>query len=98
MKKYLTKIAFAGVILFSVFLFNSCDLDINENPNSATGSVVTPDLILPTAVASTVYNQIYYYGYASAAYYAGFQVPGPGIAGFGEQYSNTLYSAESHVS
>jgi hypothetical protein len=93
MKKYLIKIEFAGVILFFTFLFNSCDLDINENPNSATGAVVTPDLILPPTVASTVYNQIYYYGYASAAYYAGFQVPGSGIAGFGEQYSYNLTSS-----
>ncbi|MDR2806133.1 MAG: SusD/RagB family nutrient-binding outer membrane lipoprotein [Dysgonamonadaceae bacterium] len=93
MKKYFIKIALAGALLWVIFGFSACNLDINENPNSATGSVVTPDLILSPTVASTVYNQIYYYGYASAAYYAGFQVPGDGIAGFGEQYSYNLTSS-----
>ncbi|MDR1783049.1 MAG: SusD/RagB family nutrient-binding outer membrane lipoprotein [Dysgonamonadaceae bacterium] len=92
MKKFINKIKISTVLLFAV-IFNSCDLDINENPNSATGSVVTPDLTLAAVIASTVYNQIYYYGYASAAYWAGFQVPGSGIAGFGEQYTYNITSS-----
>ncbi|MDR0541363.1 MAG: SusD/RagB family nutrient-binding outer membrane lipoprotein [Dysgonamonadaceae bacterium] len=90
MKKYLGKTVLPGITAAIAFLFPSCDLDINDNPNSATSAVVTPDLILPTTVASMTYNQIYYYGYASAAYYAGFQVPGSGISGFGEQYTYNL--------
>jgi hypothetical protein len=93
MKNNWIKTTFATALCLLIAPFSACDLDINENPNSATGTVVAPDLILPPTVASTVYNQIYYYGYASAAFYAGFQVPGAGIAGFGEQYSYNLTSS-----
>jgi hypothetical protein len=89
MKKYFNTRT-ASAIAAVAFLFTACDLDINENPNAATGAVVSPELSLTPTIASTVYNQVYYYGYASAAYYAGFQVPGDGIAGFGEQYSYNL--------
>jgi hypothetical protein len=65
----------------------SCDLDINDNPNSATAAVVTPDLTLPAAIASTVYTQVNRYGYATAAYLLGYQVPGDGVSGFGDVYT-----------
>ncbi|MDR3287456.1 MAG: SusD/RagB family nutrient-binding outer membrane lipoprotein [Prevotellaceae bacterium] len=85
MKKYLIKIKF--LVLALVLVFNSCDLDINDNPNSATGSVITPDLILPVVVATTIYDQIAYYGYSTSAYIVGYQTPGDGISGFGDVYT-----------
>lgn len=65
----------------------SCDLDINKNPNYATAAVVTPDLVLPVAIAAAVYNQLYYYGRSTAAYLVGYQVPGEGLVGYGEIYT-----------
>ncbi|MDR3218013.1 MAG: SusD/RagB family nutrient-binding outer membrane lipoprotein [Dysgonamonadaceae bacterium] len=90
MKKYY-KIKLFTVLIFAGLL-SACDLDINENPNSATSSVITPDLTFPAVVASTVYNQIYY-GYAASAYFAGFQVPGSGVSGYGDQYTYNYTSS-----
>lgn len=84
MKSIFLKIA---LLTAAAALPESCDLDINKNPNNATAAVVTPDLVLPVAIAATVYNQIYYYGRSTAAYLAGYQVPGEGLGGFGEIYT-----------
>ncbi|MDR2652633.1 MAG: SusD/RagB family nutrient-binding outer membrane lipoprotein [Prevotellaceae bacterium] len=92
MKRYFIKIKLLTLLIVAV-LFNSCDLDINDNPNSATSAVITPDLILPAVVASTLYNQIYYYGYLSSAYIVGYQTPGNGISGFGAQYTYDFTAA-----
>jgi hypothetical protein len=68
-------------------------LDINDNPNSATDVVVTPDLSLPAIIASTVYNQVYYYGYSTADFLVGYQVPGDGLSGFGAGYTYNFTSS-----
>ncbi|GHT08237.1 hypothetical protein FACS189432_01130 [Bacteroidia bacterium] len=94
MKKYFIKIELLAVLFFAIG-FSACDLDINDNPNSATGSVVTPDLTLPAAVASLAYTQIYYYGYASAGYWIGFQLPGSGVSGFGDTYTYNLNASSN---
>jgi hypothetical protein len=91
MKKYFIKLNL--IVLATVILFNSCDLNINDNPNSATGAVVTPDLTLPAVVASTLYTQIAYYGYSTSAYIVGYQTPGDGISGFGAQYTYDFTAA-----
>ncbi|KAA6324285.1 hypothetical protein EZS27_026367 [termite gut metagenome] len=80
-------------VLIGILLFHSCELDINTNPNSPTETVVTPDLTLPAVVGATVYNQIYYYGYASAAYLVGHQIPGKGVSGFGDVYTYNFTSS-----
>ncbi|MDR1553171.1 MAG: SusD/RagB family nutrient-binding outer membrane lipoprotein [Prevotellaceae bacterium] len=92
MKRNFIKVKLFTLLVVAV-LFNSCDLDINDNPNDPTGTVITPDLTLPAVVASTLYNQIYYYGYLSSAYIVGYQVPGSGISGFGAQYTYAFTSA-----
>jgi hypothetical protein len=84
MKRYLKKIKL--IVLTGVLLFNSCDLDINDNPNSATGAVITPDLTLTAVVASTLYYQISSYG-DFAAFIVGYQMPGSGVAGYGSTYT-----------
>jgi hypothetical protein len=86
MKKFIIKLKALAIITFAIAL-NSCDLDINDNPNSPTGSVVTPDLTLPAVIASTVYNQTYYYSYAYNAFLVGYQLPGKGISGYGDIYT-----------
>jgi hypothetical protein len=85
MKKIFIKTVLIAVATLA--LPASCDLDINDNPNSATAAVVTPDLTLPAAIASTVYNQVYRYGYITSAYLLGYQVPGDGVSGFGDVYT-----------
>jgi hypothetical protein len=92
MKRYFIKLL--SILVVTTVAFNACDLDINENPNSATGAVITPDLVLPAVIASTAYNQFYYYGYASGAWFAGYQVPGGGISGYGAEYTYN-YTANS---
>ncbi|MDR2118878.1 MAG: SusD/RagB family nutrient-binding outer membrane lipoprotein [Tannerellaceae bacterium] len=88
MKKYSIIALFATVWSLS---FTSCDLDINVNPNSATGSVVTPDLILPGSIAVlaediNTYNKF-------GALMVGYQFPGDGVSGFGDLYSYNYTSA-----
>jgi hypothetical protein len=85
MKKIFIKTVFIAVVALALPV--SCDLDINDNPNSATAALVTPDLVLPAAIAATVYNQVYYYGYLTSAYLLGYQVPGDGVSGFGDVYT-----------
>jgi hypothetical protein len=94
MKKYY-KIKLFTVLIFAALL-SSCDLNINDNPNSATSSVITPDLTFSAVLASTVYNQIYY-GYAASGYFAGFQVPGNGVSGYGDQYTYNYTSGSVTV-
>jgi hypothetical protein len=84
MKRYFIKIKL--LVLSTVILFSSCDLDINDDPNSATGAVITPDLTLTAVVASTLYYQIASYG-DFAAFIVGYQTPGKGVAGYGSTYT-----------
>lgn len=91
MKKYLININI--FLLGIVALFTSCDLDINDNPNSATDVVVTPNLTLPAVIASTLYNQTNYYGYQANAFLVGYQVPGGGLSGFGDVYTYNFTAA-----
>jgi hypothetical protein len=84
MKRYFKKIKL--FVLTGAVLFNSCDLDINDNPNSATGAVVTPDLTLTAVVASTLYYQIASYG-DFASFIVGYQTPGNGVGGYGSTYT-----------
>lgn len=88
MKKYI-------LYLFSVALiaFQSCDLDINDNPNSATASSVTPDLVLPAALASTASNVVTYDSYGS--FLVGYQLPGSGISGYGSTYTYNFTSSDN---
>ncbi|MDR3137269.1 MAG: SusD/RagB family nutrient-binding outer membrane lipoprotein [Tannerellaceae bacterium] len=83
-----TKIGLGLAVLVSALA--GCDLEINENPNAATGAVITPDLTFPDVVANTTYTQVYYFGYGSSAYLVGYQVPGGGIGGFGEVYTYSI--------
>jgi hypothetical protein len=93
MKKIFVKTVLTGVVALALPV--SCDLDINDNPNSATAAVVTPDLTLPVAIARTVYNQVYYYGYLNSAYLVGYQVPGDGVSGFGDVYTYNFTASAS---
>ena len=86
MKKYIAKIS-AAISLVGLILLNSCDLDINDNPNSPTGSVVSPNFTFGAVVAATAYTQVYTYGYVASSYIMGYQVPGDGISGFGDVYT-----------
>lgn len=86
MKTYLRNISLLAATA-GLALLNACDLDINVNPNEPTGAVITPDFVFPAVVATTTYNQVYYYGYSTAAFIVGNQVPGDGVSGFGDVYS-----------
>jgi hypothetical protein len=88
MKKYIIKLS--AILILGISLF-SCDLDINENPNAATGSVVTPDLMLPNIYANLAADINAYNKYGSLM--AGYQFPGDGIGGFGDLYSYNFTSA-----
>jgi hypothetical protein len=92
MKKYI--ILTLSVVL-SVLSFTACDLDINENPNFATGSVVTPDLILPGSIAALA-EDIHEYN-RFGALMVGYQFPGDGISGFGDLYSYNYTSSSDTV-
>lgn len=93
MKRYSIKTIFS--LLSAFFIFNSCslDLDINDNPNSPTGAVITPDLTLPAVIASTTYNQFYYYGYSWSSFLVGYVMPGKGISGYGSTYTYDFTSS-----
>ena len=86
MKTYLRNISLLAATA-GLALLNACDLDINVNPNEPTGAVITPDFVFPAVVATTTYHQEYYYGYSTAAFIVGNQVPGDGVSGFGDVYS-----------
>ncbi|MDR2119471.1 MAG: SusD/RagB family nutrient-binding outer membrane lipoprotein [Tannerella sp.] len=88
MKKYFIKLS---VILFLATSLFSCDLDINENPNAATGSVVTPDLMLTNIYAKLAEDVNTYNKYGSLM--VGYQFPGDGISGFGDLYSYNFTSS-----
>lgn len=92
MKKYITKASYALAI--ALLALNSCDLDINDNPNAPTATSVKPNFSLNATVAATAYTQAYYFGYAFASYSMGYQVPGDGISGFGTAYTYS-YGATS---
>jgi hypothetical protein len=92
MKKYITKISIA-IGLAGLILLNSCDLDVNDNPNAPTGAVVTPNFTFGAVVAATAYTQVYTFGYVCSSYIMGYQVPGGGISGFGETYTYNFGAA-----
>jgi hypothetical protein len=92
MKTYLKTIKGSILAVAGLVLLNACDLDINDDPNRATGTLVTPNFIFPAVVATTVYNTVNYYNYSSGAYFVGHQTPGDGIAGFGDVYTYSLSS------
>jgi hypothetical protein len=70
---------------------SSCSqLDINENPNSASESTITPDLVLTQAIASTASNIVSYHSYG--AFLVGYQLPGGGIGGYGDTYTYNITS------
>lgn len=93
MKRYSIKTIFT--LLAAIFIFNSCslNLDINENPNNPTGTVVTPNLTLPAVLTSTATNQFYYYGYSWSAFLVGYMLPGKGISGYGDTYTYNYTSS-----
>lgn len=93
MKKYIN--IFTLLILLSTL--NACkkDLDINSNPNSATGSNVQPSLILPNAITVTAANTITYNNYASLL--IGYNLPGRGVSGFNDIYSYNFTSSSNNL-
>ncbi|KIO77003.1 hypothetical protein TH53_11570 [Pedobacter lusitanus] len=92
MKKYFN--IFTLLVLFSSLTGCKKDLDINNNPNSATGSTVKPALILPNALTVTAANTITYNTYAS--FIVGYQLPGRGVSGFSDTYSYNFTSASNN--
>lgn len=88
MKKYIIILLSASLILF-----HSCDLDINDNPNSPTASLVTPEYVLPAALASTASNIVTYNSYGS--FLVGYQLPGKGISGYGSTYTYNFTSTDN---
>lgn len=79
-----------------IFGLSSCDkLDINSNPNSPTGSTITPDLVLTQAIATTASNTVTYHSYG--AFLVGYQLPGGGISGYGDTYTYN-FTSSSNVS
>ncbi|WP_442591479.1 SusD/RagB family nutrient-binding outer membrane lipoprotein [Pedobacter sp. AW31-3R] len=93
MKTYYNLLKF----LVLITLLSSCekDLDINNNPNSATGSTVKPSLILPNALTVTAANTITYNTYAS--FLVGYQLPGRGISGYNDTYSYNFTSSSNNT-
>ena len=87
MKKYIL------FILISFMALQSCNLDINDNPNDATGTSVTADFVLPAALASTATNIVTYNSYGS--FIVGYQLPGAGISGFGSIYTYNFTSTDN---
>lgn len=87
MKKYIL------FILISFIALQSCNLDINDNPNDATGTSVTADFVLPAALASTASNIVTYNSYGS--FIAGYQLPGAGISGYGSTYTYNFTSTDN---
>lgn len=56
----------------SLLMFSSCALNINDNPNYATGDDVTPDLVLPSAenyIANALGDQMFTYAGFFAQYF-----------------------------
>lgn len=88
MKKYIIILLAASLITF-----HSCDLDINDNPNSPTASLVTPEYVLPAALASTASNIVTYNSYGS--FLVGYQLPGKGISGYGSTYTYNFTSTDN---
>jgi hypothetical protein len=87
MKKYIL------FILISFMALQSCDLDINDNPNDATGTSVTADFVLPAALASTASNIVRYNAYGS--FIVGYHLPGAGLSGFSSDYTYTFTSTDN---
>jgi len=76
-----------------ILIFTSCDLDINDNPNTATSSSITVDLVLPAALATNAGNLTTYHTYGS--FLCGYMLPGYGIAGYGDTYTYSFTSSSN---
>ncbi|WP_437919697.1 SusD/RagB family nutrient-binding outer membrane lipoprotein [Sphingobacterium sp. LRF_L2] len=74
-----------------LMIWSCTKLDINENPNSATASTITPDLVLTQAIATTASNVVTYHSYG--AFLVGYQLPGSGISGYGDTYTYNFTSS-----
>ncbi|HBG41949.1 MAG TPA: SusD/RagB family nutrient-binding outer membrane lipoprotein [Porphyromonadaceae bacterium] len=88
MKKYILFLLTLGLAVLQ-----SCDLDINENPNSPTAKLVTPEYVLPGAITSTASNIVSYNSYG--AFLVGYQLPGHGISGYGSTYTYNFTSTDN---
>src|SRR5688572_1364634 len=86
MKK--TSIKYIAVVLLTLFVASACDdqLDINENPNSATDADV--QLVLPIAIvaSASLTNQFNTYG----AHFGGYMANAGGFSGFGNLLNYNL--------
>lgn len=71
----------------------SCNLDINDNPNNATGTSVTADFVLPAALTSTAKNIVTYNSYGS--FIVGYHLPGAGLSGFSSDYTYKFTSTDN---
>ncbi|MBB6271171.1 hypothetical protein HDF26_001598 [Pedobacter cryoconitis] len=91
MKKYFN--IFTIVALFSTLTACKKDLNINDNPNSATGSNMKPILVLPNALTATAANAVSYNNYGSLL--VGYQLPGRGLSGFNDIYSYNFTSSSN---
>jgi hypothetical protein len=90
MKKYIINtlsVALAGLLLLSC----NDSLDINQNPNQATGAVVTPNLMLANIYANLAEDINTYNKYGSLM--VGYQFPGDGISGFSDLYTYNFPSS-----
>lgn len=86
---------FLGILSLTATL-SACDkLDINQNPNAATETNITPDLVLPQAIASTAGNLVTYHSYG--AFLVGYQLPGAGISGYGSTYTYNFTSSDNNA-
>jgi hypothetical protein len=90
MKKYIIKLNIA-LMAAGLLWLNACDLDINEDPNRATGAVVTPNLMLPDIAQYLATTQISTGSFAN--FTIGYYVPGDGISGYGDIFSYNYTAA-----
>jgi hypothetical protein len=90
MKKYIIKLN-TVLLAAGLLLFNACDLDINDDPNRATGTLVTPNLMLADIAQYLAYTQIYSGAFAN--FTIGYYVPGDGVSGYGDVYSYNYTNA-----
>lgn len=93
MKRYFNLTTILALLIF----LSACKkgLDINDNPNSATGSTVPPSLVLPNALANTAANTLVYNN--NASFILGYQLPGKGISGFGDIYSYNFTTSSNNT-
>lgn len=88
--KFLNIILLGGVLLAST----SCNkyLDVNNNPNNPID--VSPDLILPAALAQTAANNVTFNSYG--AWTGGYQANAGGYGGFGSSLTYNYSTADNN--